>query len=139
MLASLDKAVKYAYLAKDTLNAIRYYQNKQSVYANQNKLDSAIIINNQAAKLFNHYGYLVDSKIAFGCNFEYYLKKNRIKEAKKAFEAYQSTNYKGNANWEDSYAYFLSSNTITLPDNLEGEFELQITNGTVTYTGKLYL
>lgn len=106
-LASLDKAVKYAYLAKDTLNAIRYYQNKQSVYANQNKLDSAIIINNQAAKLFNRYGYFVDSKIAFGCNFEYYLKKNRIKEAKKAFEAYQSTHYKGNSNWEDSYAYVL--------------------------------
>ncbi len=104
-LMSLDKAVKYAYLAKDTLNAIRYYQNKQSVYVNQNKLDSAIIINNQAAKLFKSHGYLVDSKIAFGCNFEYYLNKNRIKEAKKAFEAYQSTNYKGNSNWKDSYAY----------------------------------
>lgn len=37
------------------------------------------------------------------------------------------------------YAYTLFSNTITLSDNLEGEFELQITNGTVTYTGKLYL
>lgn len=37
------------------------------------------------------------------------------------------------------YAYILSSNTITIPDNLEGKFELQITNGTVTYTGKLYL
>lgn len=39
----------------------------------------------------------------------------------------------------EEYAYFLSINTITLPDNLEGEYELQITNGTVTYTGKLYL
>ena len=39
----------------------------------------------------------------------------------------------------EEYACFLSSNTITLPDCLEGEFELQITNGTVTYTGKLYL
>lgn len=37
------------------------------------------------------------------------------------------------------YAYILSSNTIILPENLEGEFELQITNGTATYTGKLYL
>lgn len=37
------------------------------------------------------------------------------------------------------YAYFISSSTIILPDNLEGEFELQITNGTATYTGKLYL
>ena len=37
------------------------------------------------------------------------------------------------------YAYTLFSNTITLPDNLEGEFELQITNGSVTYIGKLYI
>lgn len=39
----------------------------------------------------------------------------------------------------ERYTYILSSNTIILPENLEGEFELQITNGTVIYTGKLYL
>lgn len=31
-LGALDKAVKYAYFAKDTLNALRYYQNKNSAY-----------------------------------------------------------------------------------------------------------
>lgn len=39
----------------------------------------------------------------------------------------------------EEYVYFLSNNTINLPKSLEGEFELQITNGTITYTGKLYL
>lgn len=106
-LNSWDKAVKYAYLAKDTLNAIRYYQNKIGAYGCLGQKDSAAFVNIKAAKLFNKHGYFVDSKIAFGCNFEYYLKKNRIKEAKKAFEAYQSTHYKGNSNWEDSYAYVL--------------------------------
>ena len=106
-LASLDKAVKYAYLAKDTLNAIRYYQNKQAIYANQNKLDSAIIINNQAAKLFKQIGALKEANIAFGCNFEYYLKKKMLKEAEEAFKAYLSTNYHGNDNWKDAYAYIL--------------------------------
>lgn len=106
-LASLDKAVKYAYLAKDTLNAIRYYQNKQAIYASQNKLDSAIIINNQAAKLFKQTGALKEANIAFGCNFEYYLKKKMLKEAEEAFKAYLSTNYHGNDNWKDAYAYIL--------------------------------
>lgn len=105
-LASLDKAVKYAYLAKDTLNAIRYYQNKQAIYASQNKLDSAII-NNQAAKLFKQIGALKEANIAFGCNFEYYLKKKMLKEAEEAFKAYLSTNYHGNDNWKDAYAYIL--------------------------------
>lgn len=106
-LASLDKAVKYAYLAKDTLNAIRYYQNKQAIYASQNKLDSAIIINNQAAKLFKQISALKEANIAFGCNFEYYLKKKMLKEAEEAFKAYLSTNYHGNDNWKDAYAYIL--------------------------------
>ena len=39
----------------------------------------------------------------------------------------------------EAYTCILSSNTIILPEDLEGEFELQITNGTATYTGRLYL
>ena len=37
------------------------------------------------------------------------------------------------------YASVLLGNTIILSENLEGEFEFQITNGTTTYTGKLYM
>ena len=46
-------------------------------------------------------------KYAFGCNFEYYLKKKMLKEAEEAFKAYLSTNYHGNDNWKDAYAYIL--------------------------------
>ena len=106
-LASFKKATYYAYKAKDTLNAIRYYYNKIGAYTYLNKEDSAILVNTQAAKLFKEHGYIEDSKIAFGCNLVYYLKENRIKKAKDAFEAYQSTHYEGNSNWEDSYAYVL--------------------------------
>ena len=103
----MDKAVKYAYLAKDTLNAIRYYQNKESFYSDQNKLDSAIMINNHAAMLFKQHGFQREANIALGCNFSYYLKKGNLKRAKESFEAYQSANYKGNTNWEDAYAFVL--------------------------------
>lgn len=74
-LDSWDKAVKYAYLAKDTLNAIRYYQNKIGAYECLGQKDSAAFVNIKAAKLFKKHGYLADSKIAFGCNLGYYLNK----------------------------------------------------------------
>ncbi len=106
-LASLNKAVKYAYIAKDTLNAIRNYQNLESFYADQNKLDSAIIINNHAAKLFKQHGFQREANIALGCNFSYFLAKGNLRKAKESFEAYRSTNYKGNTNWDDAYAYVL--------------------------------
>lgn len=106
-LGALDKAVKYAYFAKDTLNALRYYQNKNSAYDFLGKKDSAIIINLKAANLFRKYGYDYDANIAFGCNYIYYIDNKNYPKAKEAFEAYQSTNYQGNTNYDDSKAFLL--------------------------------
>lgn len=123
-IASFNKATHYAYRAKDTLNAIRYYYNKIGAYTYLNKEDSAVLINIQAAKLFKQHGYIHDSKIAFGCNFEYYVKKRKFKEAKEAFEAYLSTNYKGNSNWEDAYAYVLYEQGLfnLIKNNLDSSY-----------------
>ncbi len=106
-LASFNKATQYAYKAKDTLNAIRYYVNKVGAYTYLNNEDSAIIVNNNAAELFRKYGYKRDADIAFGCNYGYYVKRNEKEKAKKAFEAYIRANYKGNTNYVDSYAFLL--------------------------------
>lgn len=106
-LSSLDNAVKYAYLSKDTLNAIAYYQNKQAVYAGLNKIDSAIIINNNAAKMFKQHGFKQNADIAFGCNYTYYIKQNNLVKAKQAFTAFNRTNYIGNSDYKDSFAYLL--------------------------------
>lgn len=106
-LGALDKAVKYAYFAKDTLNALRYYQNKNSAYDFLGKKDSAMIINLKAANLFRKHGYDYDANIAFGCNYIYYIDNKNYPKAKEAFEAYQSTNYQGNANYDDSKAFLL--------------------------------
>lgn len=106
-LGALDKAVKYAYSAKDTLNALRYYQNKNSAYDFLGKKDSAMIINLKAANLFRKHGYDYDANIAFGCNYIYYIDNQNYPKAKEAFEAYQSTNYQGNTNYDDSKAFLL--------------------------------
>lgn len=106
-LFSFEKATHYAYKAHDTLNAIRYYYNKTGAYTYLDDEDSAIIVNTKAAELFRKHGYDRDADIAFGCNYVYYLKRNNIDKAKKAFEAYNRANFVGNQNYEDSYAFLL--------------------------------
>ena len=106
-LNAFGKAEKYAYLAKDTLNAIINYQNKGEAYDFLGKKDSAIAINLQAAKLFKKHGNDYAAAIAFGCNYDYYIEKKDSINAKKAFEAYNSTGYEGNSNYEDAKAYVL--------------------------------
>ena len=106
-LNAFDKAEKYAYLAKDTFNAIVNYQNQGEVYAFLGKKDSVIAINLQAAKLFKKHGNDYVAAIAFGCNYNYYIEKKDSIDAKKAFEAYNSTGYEGNSNYEDAKAYVL--------------------------------
>ena len=106
-LNAFDKAEKYAYLAKDTFNAIVNYQNQGEVYAFLGKKDSVIAINLQAAKLFKKHGNDYAAAIAFGCNYKYYIEKKDFINAKKAFEAYNSAGYEGNSNYEDAKAYVL--------------------------------
>ena len=106
-LNAFGKAEKYAYLAKDTLNAIINYQNKGEAYGYLGKKDSVIAINLQAAKLFKKHGNDYAAAIAFGCNYNYYIEKKDSINAKKAFEAYNSTGYEGNSNYEDAKAYVL--------------------------------
>ena len=106
-LNAFDKAEKYAYLAKDTFNAIINYQNQGEVYDFLGKKDSVIAINLQAAKLFKKHGNDYAAAIAFGCNYKYYIEKKDFINAKKAFEAYNSIGYEGNSNYEDAKAYVL--------------------------------
>ena len=106
-LNAFDKAEKYAYLAKDTFNAIVNYQNQGEVYDFLGKKDSVIAINLLAAKLFKKHGNDYAAAIAFGCNYNYYIEKKDSINAKKAFEAYNSTGYEGNSNYEDAKAYVL--------------------------------
>lgn len=117
-LKSLNLASKYAFLAKDTLNAITYYQNSCFAYETLNNIDSVISINKKASKMYNEHGYPYQAKIAYGCNYPFYLKRNCIKQAMEAFYIYKSTGYKGNSNYgKDTEANLLCG---------EGELYLKI-------------
>ena len=107
LLDAFGKGEKYAYLAKDTFNAIVNYQNRGSAYYYLGNTDSVIAINLHAASLFKQIGDDYNAMIALGCNIDYYLEKQDTIKAKKAFEAYFSTGYEGNLEYEDSKAYVL--------------------------------
>ena len=107
LLVAFGKAEKYAYLAKDTLNAIINYQNRGDAYYYLGKKDSVVAINLHAASMFKLIGNDYAAAIALGCNSDYYLEEHDTLNAKKAFEAYFSTEYDGNSEYEDSKAYVL--------------------------------
>ena len=107
LLDAFGKAEKYAYLAKDTLNAIINYQNRESAYYYLGNKDSVIAINLRASNMFKQIGDNNNAAIALGCNYSYYIEKQDSVNAKKAFEAYFSTGYEGNSNYGDAKAFLL--------------------------------
>lgn len=107
LLDAFGKAEKYAYLAKDTLNAIINYQNRIDAYSYLGNKDSVITINLHAAHMFKQIGNNYAAVIALGCNYNYYIEKQDTLNAQKVFKAYFSTGYEGNSEYEDSKAYVL--------------------------------
>ncbi len=107
LFEAFGKAEKYAYLAKDTFNAIVNYQNTGDAYYCLEKKDSLIAINLRTASMFKQIGDDYNAAIALGCNYRFYIEKKDTINAKKAFAAYNSTRYEGNSNYKDSKAYVL--------------------------------
>ena len=107
LLDAFGKAEKYAYLAKDTLNAIINYQNKGDAYDYLGKKDSVVAINLCSANMFKRIGDNYNAAVALGCNYSYYIEMQDTVNAKKAFEAYFSTGYEGNSNYGDAKAFLL--------------------------------
>lgn len=106
-LEAFGKAEKYAYLAKDTFNAIINYQNKEGAFEFLGEQDSCISVNVKAGNMFKQIGNTYAANISFGGNLKYYIEQNDSSKAKEAFEAYFSTGFDGNSNYEDAKAYIL--------------------------------
>lgn len=106
-LAAYEKGSKYALQAGDTLDAIRMYQNRMGAFAILGKIDSAIMTNLNAAKMFRHIGKNYEASLAYGCNYDLYLQQSDAQKAQEAFNAYISTNFEGSMEFDDSKAYVL--------------------------------
>ena len=65
-LIAQKQAIKYAKLAKDTLNAICGYQRLTETYYYLGKYDSVISISDKSSKLFQKYGYINYAASSYG-------------------------------------------------------------------------
>lgn len=41
------------------------------------------------------------------------------------------------SNEEETYTYYITSNTFSIPENLDGNYDVTITNGNVSYQGEI--
>ena len=41
------------------------------------------------------------------------------------------------SNGEETYTYYITSNTFSIPENLDGNYDVTITNGNVSYQGEI--
>lgn len=41
------------------------------------------------------------------------------------------------SNEEETYTYYITSNTFSVPENLDGYYNVTITNGNVSYQGEI--
>ena len=98
-----QKAVEYAWRAKDTLSAIVFYQFLGNPYHMLNMMDSCLYYNYEAIKLYKKYGY---EKIAAGnlpIVFDIYLRKKEYQKAKTVMDEFEREYI--NPQKENYYAY----------------------------------
>ena len=84
-----QKAIEYAWRAKDTLSAIIFYQFLGNPYHMLNIMDSCLYYNYEAIKLYKKYGY---EKIAAGnlpIVFDIHLRKEEYQKAKAVMDEFE--------------------------------------------------
>lgn len=85
-----DKAVKYAWMAHDTLTALIEEEQKSNAYAGMYQPDSAIAISERVAALYGQYGYPADAAITLGGISYQVLKKGDRAKARQYIEMYEA-------------------------------------------------
>ena len=83
------EAIKYAWLAKDTVSAIIFTGNLSNPYHMLNNLDSSLFYSQQAASLFRSVGRKEMAARTLGLDIEIYLRQKHYTLAKQAMEEYE--------------------------------------------------
>ncbi len=85
-----EKAEEYAWLAKDTIHALIYYELKGIAYDELGMIDSAIYVIENVAHQYAQYGYQADSVIALGSLLRTLIQKADLMKAKQYMDAYEA-------------------------------------------------
>ena len=90
-ISTYDRAYNNAWLAGDTINAIKYINLKASAYSTLGKNDSAVIFKEKAIKMFKDLGYIKHAAQISGSCVNAYLnlgKYEKVKENMSFYEQY---------------------------------------------------
>ena len=84
------QAERYAWKGKDTLAALMCYEQTSFAYDRLCKVDSAIIVAEKVARLYEQYGFSADAAIALGAIIENLLALGEYAKAKSYLALYES-------------------------------------------------
>ena len=83
-------SVKYAWKGKDTLLAIRNYEQEFLAYNGLGIMDSAVMVIENVSEEYMALGYTLDAAISIGCIIRHLINKGDYRKAKDYMEIYES-------------------------------------------------
>ena len=135
-LVHIDHSVKYAWKGKDTLLALRNYEQESPAYNRTGNIDSAITVIENVFNKYNQYGKSVNAAISLGLIIKPLIDKGELQKAKDYMNIYESYSGRfdslGNIEtgreiyYKTKGLYFLHTNII---DSAEFYFRKELRNG----------
>ena len=135
-LECTDKAIKYAYMAGDTINALLNMSDKIIIYEKCHKIDSSISLCKYIAKQFYKYGYKENGAAILGSTIDMLIEKSDWSKAKHYIDIYEYESGFFNANGDIEHGrevYYFSKGKyymlINRYDSAEYYFRKELRDG----------
>ncbi len=135
-LAFVQNAEKNAWLGKDTLAALTFYEHRYLAYNLLGIVDSAIYIVEDVAQKYERYGYSTNASIALGAIVRTLVDKGDYKKAKICMDRYESESGRFNSSGDIEHGreiyykakglYYLYNNVL---DSAEYYFRKELRDG----------
>ena len=135
-LKYLNSSVKFAWMAKDTLSSIVYYEHKNRAFKKLGEVDSVIRVCENAASLYQKYGYPRFASCATASCISSLLDKREFEKAKRYIDVYEKQSMRFNENGDIEHGrefyynikgyFFLLTNRL---DSAEFYFRKELSEG----------
>lgn len=89
-LEAEQRAVRFAWKAKDTLTVLNFYEHLEEAYDMLNRPADALSISLEASRLYGEYGHKESSAQALGYAISYYVKHANYRQAALLMQKYES-------------------------------------------------
>ena len=91
-MEELEQMQRFAWLAKDTLNALYSYAYKKNPYFNMGKMDSVLTVSQKSSELFQKYGFPEEAKSVWNLAIYIWIERGELAKARKYMDVFESRN-----------------------------------------------